>query len=150
MINSTGGYIEQGREEEIMENYFSGLSEDVKEIVFEDLRKNNKILQEKNAELQAFYDTLLNTEGLLPMNTVAKELGIGLKRMYAFLRSRDVMFYKGNVNIPYQRFMEQELFKVKETPCKDGVYRPATYATRKGLEYIRKLLVKYNNKICIE
>ena len=150
MINSTGGYIEQGREEEIMENYFSGLSEDVKEIVFEDLRKNNKILQEKNAELQAFYDTLLNTEGLLPMNTVAKELGIGLKRLYAFLRSRDVMFYKGNVNIPYQRFMEQELFKVKETPCNDGNYRPVTYATRKGLEYIRKLLVKYDNKICIE
>ena len=38
--------------------------------------------------------------------------------------------------------MEQGLFKVKETPCKDGKYRPATYATRKGLEYIRKMLVK--------
>lgn len=150
MINSTGAYVEQGREKEMMENYFSGLSEDVKEIVFEDLRKNNKLLQEKNAELQAFYDTLLNTEGLLPMNTVAKELGVGLKRLYSFLRSNDVMFYKGNVNIPYQRFMEQELFKVKETPCNDGNYRPVTYATRKGLEYIRKLLVKNNNGICLE
>lgn len=38
--------------------------------------------------------------------------------------------------------MEQKLFDVKETPCKDGEYRPATYATRKGLEYIRKLLSK--------
>lgn len=149
MINKTGAYVEQGREQEMMENYFSGLSDDVKEIVFEDLRKNNKILQEKNAELQAFYDTLLNTEGLLPMNTVAKELGIGLKRLYLFLRNQEVMFYKGNTNIPYQRFMEQGLFKVKETPCTDGKYRPVTYSTRKGLEYIRKLLVK-KNYLCAE
>ena len=84
-----------------------------------------------------------------PMNIVAKELKIGLKRLYSFLRTNDVMFYKGNVNIPYQRFMEQGLFKVKETPCRDGNYRPATYATRKGLEYIRKMLSK-QNKLCTE
>ena len=109
-------------------------------------------LKEENEELKEFYDTLLSTEGLLPMNTVAKELGIGLKRLYLFLRTHDVMFYKGNVNIPYQRFMEQGLFKVKETPCKDGVYRPATYATRKGLEYIRKILRKdgyYNAEVTV-
>ncbi len=148
MINTTGAYMDQERIPEVMENYFSGLSDDVKEIVFEDLRKNNKILQEKNAELQQFYDTLINTEGLLPMNTVAKELNIGLKRLYLFLRNNGVMFYKGNVNIPYQRFMEQGLFEVKETPCHDGNYRPVSYATRKGLEYIRKLLVK--NQLCAE
>lgn len=147
MINKTGAYIEQDRAREVVNNYFSGLSDDVKEIVFEDLQKNNKLLQEKNAELQEFYDTLINTEGLLPMNTVAKKLGVGLKRLYLFLRSHDVMFYKGNVNIPYQRFMEQGLFEVKETPCHDGNYRPVTYATRKGLEYIRKMLAK-ENKIC--
>lgn len=148
MINATGAYVDQERIPEVMENYFSGLSDDVKEIVFDDLRKNNKILQEKNAELQQFYDTLINTEGLLPMNTVAKELNIGLKKLYLFLRNNGVMFYKGNVNIPYQRFMEQGLFEVKETPCHDGNYRPVSYATRKGLEYIRKLLVK--NQLCAE
>lgn len=31
----------------------------------------------------------------------------------------------------------------------DGKYRPATYATRKGLEYIRKMLSK-QNKLCTE
>ena len=106
-------------------------------------------MKAENAELKEFYDTLLSTEGLLPMNIVAKELKIGLKRLYLFLRTNDVMFYKGNVNIPYQRFMEQGLFKVKETPCHDGKYRPATYATRKGLEYIRKMLSK-QNKLCTE
>ena len=118
-------------------------------MVIKELHDNNEKLKEENAELKEFYDSLLNTEGLLPMNTVAKELNVGLKRLYLFLRNHDVMFYKGNVNIPYQRFMEQGLFEVKETPCHDGNYRPVTYATRKGLEYIRKLLVK-NNNLCTE
>ena len=141
-IRLTGAAIPVGDEKKMVSYYFSGLSDDLQgQIVNE--------LIEKNKELQGFYDTLINTEGLLPMNTVAKELGIGLKRLYLFLRNNDVMFYKGNVNIPYQRFMEQGLFKVKETPCADGNYRPVSYATRKGLEYIRKLLVK-KNQICTE
>lgn len=148
MINSTGGYIETDMEEEFVNNYLPDLSEEVKVLVIKDLRENNKRLKEENAELKEFYDTLLNTEGLLPMNIVAKELKIGLKRLYLFLRTNDVVFYKGNVNIPYQRFMEQGLFKVKETPCHDGNYRPVTYATRKGLEYIRKMLAK-EKKACV-
>lgn len=40
-------------------------------------------------------------------------------------------------------FMEQKLFKIKETPCKDGRYRPVTYVTHKGLEYIRKMLANH-------
>lgn len=38
--------------------------------------------------------------------------------------------------------MKQKLFAVIETPCTDGNYRPVTYATKKGLDYIRKLLRK--------
>ena len=149
MINKTGGYVETDMEEEFVNNYLPELSEEVKVLVIKDLHKSNQKLKEENEELKEFYYTLLNTEGLLPMNTVAKELSIGLKRLYSFLRSNDIVFYKGNVNIPYQRFMEQDLFRVKETPCHDGKYRPATYATRKGLEYIRKLLHKsgYYNEI---
>ena len=153
MINKTGGYVETDMEEEFVNNYFPDISDETKALIIKDLRSNNEKLKAENAELKEFYDTLLSTEGLLPMNIVAKELKIGLKRLYIFLRNNDVMFYKGKVNIPYQRFMEQELFKVKETPCKDGKYRPATYATRKGLDYIRKLLRKdgfYNNDLATE
>lgn len=149
LINKTGGYVETDMEEEFVNNYLPELSEETKVLVIKDLKSSNEKLKNENAELKEFYDTLLSTEGLLPMNIVAKELKIGLKRLYLFLRTNDVMFYKGNVNIPYQRFMEQGLFKVKETPCRDGNYRPATYATRKGLEYIRKMLSK-QNKLCTE
>lgn len=149
LINKTGGYVETDMEEEFVNNYLPELSEETKILVIKDLRNNNERLKAENAKLKEFYDTLLNTEGLLPMNIVAKELKVGLKRLYSFLRSNEVMFYKGNINIPYQRFMEQKLFDVKETPCHDGTYRPATYATRKGVEYIRKLLIK-KNYICTE
>ena len=149
IINKTGGYVETDMEEEFVNNYLPELSEETKVLVIKDLKSSNEKLKAENAELKEFYDTLLSTEGLLPMNIVAKELKIGLKRLYSFLRANDVMFYKGNVNIPYQRFMEQGLFKVKETPCRDGNYRPSTYATRKGLEYIRKMLSK-QNKLCTE
>ena len=97
---------------------------------------------EKNKELQQFYDDLMNTEGLYHMNTVAKELKIGRNTLFAYLRGKDIMFYQDNANVPYQRFMNQGLFKVVESPCDDGKYRPTTYATKKGLDYIRKLLHK--------
>lgn len=149
MINKTGGYVETNMEEEFVNNYLPELSEETKVLVIKDLRSSNERLKAENTELKEFYNTLLNTEGLLPINIVAKELKVGLKRLYSFLRINDIMFYKGNINVPYQRFMEQKLFDIKETPCHDGNYRPATYATRKGVEYIRKLLVK-KNYLCTE
>lgn len=125
-IRKTGGYIP------IDEN------DSEKDIMAKALLIANKTI----SELQQFYDDLMNTEGLYHMNTVAKELRIGRNTLFAYLRGKDIMFYQDNVNVPYQRFMNQGLFKVVESPCADGKYRPTTYATKKGLDYIRKLLHK--------
>lgn len=135
-IRLTGAAIPIGNEKKMVNYYFSSLSSDLQgQIVNE--------LIEKNKELQQFYDDLMNTEGLMSMNTVSKELnGFGLKTLYAYLRKKKIMFYKDNINIPYQRFMNQGLFQVVESPCADGKCRPTTYATKKGLDYIRKLLRK--------
>lgn len=142
-IEKTGAYIEEGREQEMVSHYFSSLSQDLQgQIVNE--------LIEKNKELQQFYDDLINTEGLYHMNTTAKELRIGRNTLFAYLRGKSIMFYQDGANIPYQRFMNQGLFRVIESPCADGKYRPTTYATKKGLEYIRKLLRKdgyYNAEV---
>lgn len=134
-IEKTGAYIEEGREQEMVNYYFSNLSPDLQGKIVNEL-------MEKNKELQQFYDDLMNTEGLYHMNTVAKELKIGRNTLFAYLRGKDIMFYQDNANVPYQRFMNQGLFKVVESPCADGKYRPTTYATKKGLDYIRKLLHK--------
>jgi len=79
----------------------------------------------------------------MDMNTVAKELNIGEHALFAYLRGKKVLFYNNdNVNIPFERFRKENKFAVKETPCRDGKFRSVTYATKKGLEYIRKLLRK--------
>ena len=142
-IRLTGAAIPVGDEQKMVNYYFSNLSSDLQgQIVTE--------LMEKNKELQQFYDDLMNTDGLYHMNTVAKELRIGRNTLFAYLRGKDIMFYQDNANVPYQRFMNQDLFRVIESPCADGKYRPTTYATKKGLEYIRKLLRKdgyYNAEV---
>ena len=144
-IRLTGAAIPVGDEQKMVNYYFSNLSSDLQgQIVTE--------LMEKNKELQQFYDDLMNTEGLYHMNTVAKELRIGRNTLFAYLRGKDIMFYQDNANVPYQRFMNQDLFRVIESPCADGKYRPTTYATKKGLEYIRKLLRKdgyYNTEVTV-
>lgn len=142
-IRLTGAAIPVGNEQKMVNYYFSNLSSDLQgQIVNE--------LMEKNKELQQFYDDLINTEGLYHMNTVAKELKIGRNTLFAYLRGKSIMFYQDKSNVPYQRFMNQGLFSVIESPCADGRYRPTTYATKKGLDYIRKLLRKdgyYNTEV---
>lgn len=145
-IEKTGAYIEEGREQEMVNYYFSSLSSDLQgQIVNE--------LIEKNKELQQFYDDLMNTQGLMQINTVAKELGIGEYTLFAYLRGKKVFFYdKDKGNVPYERFRKEGKFVVKETPCHDGNIRAVTYATKKGLEYIRKTLRKdgyYNAEVTV-
>ena len=135
-IEKTGAYIEKGREQEMVSYYFSSLSSDTQSIIVNELMKKNK-------ELQQFYDDLMNTEGLMQINTVTKELGIGEYHLFKYLREKKIFFYdKDNVNVPYERFRKEGKFAVRETPCHDGKIRSVTYATKKGLEYTRKLLRK--------
>ena len=131
-----GGYVSQGREEQMVDFYFSQFSDDIKLSMVREL-------QQKNAQLQEFYDDLMNTHGLLDMNTVAKELEIGEYALFAYLRGKKILFYnKDMVNVPYERFRKEGKFKVKETPCHDGKIRNVTYVTRKGLDYIRRIMRK--------
>lgn len=135
-IRLTGAAIEVGREEEMVSKYFPSFSKEVQTEMVNDLIKQNR-------ELKEFYDDLMNTQGYMSINTCAKELGIGEYKLFAFLRSKKVFFYdKDMVNVPYQRFMNEGKFVVKETPCHDGEMRSVTYATKKGLDYMRKLLRK--------
>lgn len=134
-IRLTGAAIPEGNEQKMVSYYFSSLSQETQGVIVNELI-------EKNRELQQFYDDLMSTEDVYSMNTTAKELKIGRNTLFAYLRGKSIMFYQDGSNVPYQRFMNQGLFRVIESPCADGKYRPATYATKKGLNYIRKLLRK--------
>ena len=135
-IRLTGAAIPVGDEQKMVSYYFSSLSSETQGVIVNELI-------EKNKELQQFYDDLMNTEGLTSVNTMAKELGIGEYTLFSYLRGKKVFFYdKDKVNVPYERFRKEGKFAVKETPCHDGKIRSVTYVTKKGLEYIRKLLHK--------
>lgn len=135
-IRMTGAAIPEGNEEKMVSYYFSALSPELQGTIVNELMQKNK-------ELNEFYDQLMNTEGLMPINTVAKELEIGEYKLFNFLRDKKIFFYdKDKVNVPYERFRKEGKFAVKETPCHDGKIRSVTYATKKGLDYIRKLLIK--------
>ena len=143
-IRLTGAAIPEGREQEMVQKYFPSFSKEVQTEMVNDLIKQNK-------ELKEFYDDLMNTEGLMSINTMAKELSIGEYTLFAYLRGKKVFFYdKDKVNVPYERFRKEGKFAVKETPCHDGNIRSVTYATKKGLDYVRKLLRKdgyYNAEV---
>lgn len=135
-IRLTGAAIPTGNEQKMVSYYFSSLSSETQGVIVNELI-------EKNKELQQFYDDLMNTEGLISVNTCAKELGIGEYTLFAYLRKKKIFFYdKDMVNVPYERFRKEGKFAVKETPCHDGKIRSVTYVTKKGLDYIRKLLRK--------
>lgn len=135
-IRLTGAAIPTGDEQKMVSYYFSSLSSETQGVIVNELI-------EKNKELQQFYDDLMNTEGLMSINTCAKELGIGEYTLFAYLRGKKVFFYdKDMVNIPYERFRKEGKFAVKETPCHDGKTRSVTYVSKKGLDYIRRLLRK--------
>jgi prophage antirepressor-like protein len=135
-IRLTGAAFEQGREDEAVKYYFSQFSDDTKLAMI-------KELEEKNKEYEQFYNDLLNTQGLMDMNTVGKELNIGEYKLFDFLRNKKIMFYNSDgVNIPYQRFCNENKFYVRKVKCRDGKYRDVPLATNKGLEYIRKIMRK--------
>lgn len=88
-------------------------------------------------------DTFFATDSLRSMSTASKEIGVmGRNKLYAFLRKRGIMYYDNGVNVPYQKFVTQGYFHIKERLGKDGKYHPTTMATTKGMDFIRKVLQK--------
>ena len=101
----------------------------------------------ENAEMKPkaeFYDTVANTESLFSMADVAKtlDMGIGRNKLFAFLRDKGIL---DKDNHPYQKYVDAGYLRLVENHCKAGdndvVYK-CTYVKQKGIDYIRKILLK--------
>lgn len=83
-----------------------------------------------------------HTPDTVDLHTAAKLIGYGPIKLFRLLRDRRVL---NSENIPYQKYIDQGLFKVE---CKYQwieqfqQYRPygQTHATNKGLEWLAKLI----------
>ena len=110
---------------------------------------NNRHIAELNVNIQRMkpkeeaFDTFIDGSNYQKMANVAKSLGIGRNKLFEFLRIKKVLM---SDNTPYQSYINNGWFVVKQTPVNKG-YRienvPQTYVTAKGINGISKLL---NNK----
>lgn len=86
------------------------------------------------------YDVALSAKNAQSMSIVAKTLGWGRNRLFAFLRDKGVLRHN---NEPYQEYVERGYFVVRQVPISrsSGVQnKPQTLVTAKGMDYIGKLL----------
>lgn len=86
------------------------------------------------------FDKFISGENYQDMNTAAKALGWGRNKLFAELRNRKILM---SGNRPYQRYIEQGYFVIKEKPIQMGdqvINKVQTYVTAKGLSWLERVL----------
>lgn len=104
------------------------------------------LLEEKNEKLQYrsdFVDVCFDADGVFKFNDVAKilKLGYGGTTLYEKMRKCGLIM-KGST-LPYQKYVSNGYFKVVEELVTAGKFNKlvaTTFATQKGIGYIKKLL----------
>lgn len=106
-------------------------------------------LAEENLKLKPkaeMHDLFLSAKNNQPMSAVAKSLGIGRNKLFAFLREKKVLRYN---NEPYQQYLDRGYFTVIEKPIVKGEVVEnitQTFVTAKGVDFIGKLLKRENEE----
>ena len=107
----------------------------------EKLKLESKVKQD--APKVDFYDEIVDSSDLISMGNVAKTLnfkGYGRNNLMKFLRGAGVLMKS---NTPYQKHIDAGHFEIKERKFivnNETKVSFTTYATTKGMDYIRKLL----------
>ena len=148
-IRNTGAYIEEEREEEVVEKYFSGLSEETKKAMVIDLMKNNKKLQVKADKWDRFLETdgtYTFTETCKLISTMAKEessdIKISATKLTEFLREKGILSKnksgKKYINVPNKDY--EDKFNVSSVKTNGGFNTIQTKVKSTGVEFIYDLL----------
>ena len=110
------------------------------------LTENEKLVKENEGlkEIEAVYNSVIDSSGLHSMSEGAKILGTGEIRLFKLLRERGIlMSNREDYNTPYQKYVDSQYFEVKlRENTINGVHRSyrKTYITNKGIDYIKKLM----------
>jgi anti-repressor protein len=117
-----------------------------------ELEKQKTLSLEQKPMVDA-YEEIMSSEGLMSVAKVAKLLNTGEIKLFAQLRARGVLMdgkRSGleNHNLPYQVHLDAGRFEVKvrnvDTPTGSRL-TTTTLVTGKGLEYIRRLLERWED-----
>jgi len=104
-------------------------------------------LQAENAAMApkaAFADAVASADNAQPIGEVAKVLGTGERRLFAFLRAEGILMQHSN--LPMQQHVEAGRFRVVERSFEDSTGATRNYAktlvTGKGLQFIQSRLAR--------
>lgn len=115
-IRKTGGYVAN---DELFINTYLPFADDQTKLLFsttlETVRKQNEIITVMKPKVEQ-HDRFISADNLQTLDQVAKTLGIGRNKMCAFLKAVEVFMQRGTSPVPYQRFINDGYFKVKQTP----------------------------------
>ena len=146
-IRKTGGYVAD--EEVFVETYLPFADEPIKQLFRIQCRVINQLNERirKDEPKVKFADHVSDSTNLIDVNKMAKlcadhGIRIGRNRLFAWLRSRRILM---GGNIPYQEYIENGYFRVKESVYEsNGQTRTyqQTFVTGKGQQYILSRLMK--------
>ena len=146
-IRKTGGYV--ANEDVFVETYLPFADEPIKQLFRIQCRVinqlNNRIRQDEPKV--KFADHVSDSTNLIDVNKMAKlcadhGIRIGRNRLFAWMRSRGILM---GGNIPYQEYIENGYFRVKESVYEtNGQTRTyqQTFVTGKGQQYILSRLMR--------
>ncbi|MCP4986030.1 MAG: phage regulatory protein/antirepressor Ant [Colwellia sp.] len=117
-----------------------------------DYQQEITMLSEKVTELKPkadFYEAVTGSTDTIDLGQVAKVLnvkGYGRNNLFEFLRNKDILM---DNNQPYQKFIDRGYFRLVESkftkPCGSTHINIKTVVYQKGVDYIRKQVVKESN-----
>ena len=146
-IRQTGGYIPLSptdTDQEILAKavLISQKTIENKDKIIENL---NTRIQDLEPKAQAYID-MMTAQGYLQFIDVAGMVEIGRNTLMQFLRNHKVLTKQSSFNVPYDRFRKNGCFKVICGKTEQGKITSVTMVSPKGLNYIYKLIHKYNSE----
>ena len=146
-IRKTGGYV--ANEDVFVETYLPFADEPIKQLFRIQCRVINQLNERirKDEPKVKFADHVSDSTNLIDVNKMAKlcadhGIRIGRNRLFAWMRARGILM---GGNIPYQEYIENGYFRVKESVFEtNGQTRTyqQTFVTGKGQQYILSRLMK--------
>lgn len=109
----------------------------------EQLQLQEHVIKEQVPKVN-YYDTVLQSEELIPTNVIAKELGMSAVSLNKLLHRYGIIYRSGDTWVLYHKYQDLEYTKTKTHAFVDdhGINRTTvhTYWTERGREFIHKLV----------
>lgn len=143
-IRKTGAYMQEGREEEIVDNYFCDLDDETKISIVKQIKKKNQQLKKENEKLLNENNQLMHSGKLYTMSEIAKEIGMkSAQELNKFLKEKKIIYKRNGTWMPTSNYSDCKFFSIKQTAFENGITVYSSKVTQLGRKFILDLYQKY-------